>query len=237
MECSSDIVCSVLASLHTEVISGEDYSFESDLWSFGVMLFELIHGRRPFDVASKELRSIMVRKHSVMGQQRIANARKQSAASQAEAAAHAAGALSPEPSSIKRAAGLVGSEPDLTAASSSRQPRGIPALSTRRSSEADVLAPPSVDADGHEVLTGAAAGTMSIKALFQDSGSNFRLSSRLSPATRSLLKGLLQVDVVDRLGCASLAPGELAITQLKSHEFFASVDWAAVEAKIVRDMA
>jgi serine/threonine protein kinase len=36
-----------------EVLCGEDYSFEVDMWSFGVLLYFMLHKKHPFVISTQ----------------------------------------------------------------------------------------------------------------------------------------------------------------------------------------
>lgn len=41
--------CGTLGYAAPEVIQGQGYSFEADIWSFGILVLELLAGQLPFD--------------------------------------------------------------------------------------------------------------------------------------------------------------------------------------------
>lgn len=58
--------------LAPEVCTGEPYGLSSDVWSLGITIYELIHGRRPFKqwkpTDTNDPQSGMVRRHNMCKQ-------------------------------------------------------------------------------------------------------------------------------------------------------------------------
>jgi serine/threonine protein kinase len=52
-------MCGTLDYMSPEILEGKDYSFPSDIWSLGILLYELLHGKPPFKNSTYNLKPMM----------------------------------------------------------------------------------------------------------------------------------------------------------------------------------
>lgn len=55
-------LCGTLDYLPPEMVEGRDHDESVDLWSLGVLLYEMLVGRPPFEISSKESRESVYEK-------------------------------------------------------------------------------------------------------------------------------------------------------------------------------